>query len=136
LYNEQVNKLINEGKYNKEEVMELAKKFVSFPSKDPFKPFVHSTGGAIDLTIINENNEELNMGTEFDDFTDMAATDFFENSFNDEIKKNRRLLFGILTKVGFTNLPSEWWHYDYGDSFWAATNRYAESYYSGIYNFT
>lgn len=25
-----------------------------------------------------------------------------------------------MTSVGFTNYPSEWWHYDYGDLFWAA----------------
>ncbi len=23
----------------------------------------------------------------------------------------------------FTNLPSEWWHYDYGDRYWASFNR-------------
>jgi D-alanyl-D-alanine dipeptidase len=24
-----------------------------------------------------------------------------------------------MISAGFTNLPSEWWHYDYGTKFWA-----------------
>jgi hypothetical protein len=35
-------------------------------------------------------------------------------------KKNRRLLYHAMKKAGFTNYPSEWWHYDYGDTFWGA----------------
>ena len=38
---------------------------------------------------------------------------------NDEVRDNRRLLYNVMTAAGFTNLPSEWWHFDYGDGMWA-----------------
>lgn len=36
-----------------------------------------------------------------------------------EIINNRRILYNSMIKAGFTNLPSEIWHYDYGDRFWS-----------------
>lgn len=100
-------------------LMEKASVFVSLPSTDPYHPSVHATGGAVDLTIANEKEEELDMGTDFDAFDDRAFTRYFELSENSKVKNNRRILYNIMTSVGFTNLSSEWWHFDYGDSFWA-----------------
>ena len=54
-----------------------------------------------------------------DDFTDLSFTAAFENSKFEEIKYNRRMFSWTMLKAGFTNLPSEWWHYDYGDRFWS-----------------
>lgn len=114
------------------ELKKKASLFVSYPSEDPNRPFVHATGGAVDLTIVDAAGNELNMGTEFDDFSDAAHTVFFENTSFHEIRDNRRLLYNTMLSAGFTNYPSEWWHYDFGDRFWAAmTNR--ESVYTGIY---
>jgi D-alanyl-D-alanine dipeptidase len=36
---------------------------------------------------------------------------------------NRRLLHNTMTDAGFVNLPSEWWHFDYGDQLWAWANK-------------
>lgn len=95
-------------------------KFVSRPDCTPQCPVVHSTGGAIDLTLsFKDTGKSLDMGTEFDDFTFLSYTNSFEGSDNEEAKRNRRLLYWTMTEAGFTNLPSEWWHYDYGDAFWA-----------------
>ena len=94
-------------------------KFVTKPNYDMNNPAIHSTGGAIDLTIsYKDSGKLLDMGTPFDDFTVMSNTAFFENSDNEEVKKNRRLLYWTMTEAGFTNPPTEWWHYDYGNSFW------------------
>ncbi|WP_445010846.1 M15 family metallopeptidase [Vreelandella stevensii] len=30
-----------------------------------------------------------------------------------------RLLYDAMRQQGFTNLPSEWWHFDLGDQLWA-----------------
>lgn len=93
--------------------------FISRPSYDEMRPSLHNTGGAIDLTIVDENKKELNMGTNFDDFSDKAWTNHFEKYCeNEEVRNNRRLLYNIMIEIGFTNLPSEWWHYDYGTKFW------------------
>lgn len=114
------------------ELKEMALLFVSYPSEDPDSPFVHSTGGAVDLTIVDGSGKELDMGTDFDDFTDAAHTVHFENSTAHEIRDNRRLLYNTMLSAGFTNYPSEWWHYDFGDRFWAATTK-QDSIYRGIY---
>lgn len=106
------------------ELENKTKQFVSLPSLDASNPSVHNTGGAIDLTIFDlKENKELNMGTEFDDFTSKAHTRFFEENCTTlaarQIQQNRRLLYWCMRSAGFTNLPTEWWHYDYGDWFWA-----------------
>lgn len=94
--------------------------FVSKPSNDIMQPSLHNTGGAVDVTLVDQNYIELNMGTAFDDFTDKAWTNHFEkyDMSNPEVQKNRRILYNTMLEAGFTNLPSEWWHYDYGTKFW------------------
>ena len=121
----------NAAKSN-EELLKMALLFVSYPSEDPKTPFVHATGGAVDLTVVDENGEELDMGTAFDDFSDAAHTDYFENSPSTHIRDNRRMLYHAMIRAGFTNFSSEWWHYDFGDRFWAALS-HKDSIYEGIY---
>lgn len=96
--------------------------FVSEPVPDRQAAPVHTTGGAIDLTILDANGRELDMGTVFDAFTEKTRTNFYEQAERQPLKTirdNRRLLCQVMEKEGFTNLPSEWWHFDYGDRFWA-----------------
>ena len=102
-----------------EEKLDIIKKYISEPVNNRVYAPVHTTGGAVDVTILDEFGKELNMGTVFDSFVDEAYTDYFEKQDMYEIKHNRRLLYNVMINSGFTNLPSEWWHYDYGDQFWA-----------------
>ena len=111
------------GSLTEEELEKRVCLFVSKPSYDPLKPSVHTTGGAVDLTVIDEQGKKLPMGTDFDDFTEAADTAYFEAHDGTVFRDNRRLLYYCMTSAGFTNLPSEWWHYDYGTNFW--------SYYTG-----
>ena len=99
------------------------RKFVTDPVCDKDVQPVHTTGGAVDITIIGPDGNGLDMGSGFDEFSDRTYTAFYEASDNENIKNNRRLLYNIMTGAGFTNLPSEWWHYDYGDRFWAYYNK-------------
>ena len=93
--------------------------FVSKLIMDIRNPFLHNTGGAIDLTL-SKNGKEINMGTNFDYFGEKAWTNYFEiNENNEDIKNNRRILYNLMIEEGFVNLPSEWWHYDYGDKVWS-----------------
>lgn len=106
--------------YSDEKITEETRKFVSVPSYDECNPSVHNTGGAVDLTLVfKESRKALDMGTEFDDFSEKAYTCYFEENFNKEIAENRRILYFAMTKAGFTNLPTEWWHYDFGTAFWS-----------------
>ncbi|HEX2966554.1 MAG TPA: M15 family metallopeptidase [Syntrophorhabdaceae bacterium] len=102
-----------------EKIAELTSKFVSLPSNNPHKPSPHFTGGSIDLTIADSSGIPLNMGTEFDDFSEKAATSYFEdNDISSEVQRNRRVLYNLMLSEGFTNYNEEWWHFDYGNQFW------------------
>lgn len=127
LYEVYSDKIINEFHLegsSEEQKKAVIKKFVSEPVWDRDVPPVHTTGGAIDLTIIGKDGHELEMGTGFDAFSDETCTSFFEkNEENVVVRNNRRILYHVMTEAGFTNLPSEWWHFDYGDRFWAFYNK-------------
>lgn len=106
----------------------LTRKYVSYPTHNQASPAPHSTGGAVDLTIIDEKNQPLHMGTDFDAFTAESATRFFEEKLEQDrllsqmdklVLENRRLLYHTLKEVGFTNYHEEWWHFDYGNQWWA-----------------
>ena len=123
LYYNYFGALADSGKYDDYLVKELHKvtrTFVSFPRKGEAVSYVHSSGGAVDLTIVDENGRELPMGSGFDEFTDRSNTDYYEtHEIDEEVRRNRRMLYHVMTESGFVNLPSEWWHFDYGDKFWA-----------------
>lgn len=71
----------------------------------------HCRGMAIDLTLIDKNNKELNTGTEFDDFTIKAHTN--SNEITLKQKQNRQILINIMHKCNFTNYQYEWWHFNH-----------------------
>lgn len=122
-YSEDIIKQFGLGDRSEEYRNAFIRKFVSDPVPDTEIPPVHTTGGAVDITIIGPDGAELDMGSGFDEFSDRTYTAFYEASDNETVKNNRRLLYSIMTDAGFTNLPSEWWHYDFGDRFWAYYNR-------------
>lgn len=108
-----------------EVLVERADAFVSRPMKDVVNhPPYHLTGGAVDLTIADDHGRLLDMGSSFDATRDESFTRHFELQHADDIatrsaRENRRLLYHAMTSVGFVNIPSEWWHFDYGDQLWA-----------------
>ncbi|GAA3537319.1 M15 family metallopeptidase [Zobellella aerophila] len=109
------------------EITARTRQFVAPPSTDPRAPSPHLTGGSVDVTLCDSDGVFLDMGTEFDDVTPWSYTTAFEgisrpDGREAEVIENRRLLYSILTRVGFSNLPSEWWHFDYGNQSWAWYN--------------
>ena len=81
---------------------------------DPTKGSPHSRGVAIDLTLIDHNNKELEMGTAFDAFTPLSHHGNTEISA--EAQRNRHILMGIMTTAGWDFYRNEWWHYQLFDS--------------------
>lgn len=123
-----------------EELVNIVQKYVSLPYLDETCPPPHCTGGAVDLSIVVNSGNYVDMGTSYDDFSNKACTRYFEEKMekgeflsDDEmaILNNRRLLFHTLTEVGFTNYSEEWWHYDYGNQFWAKSKG-TNAFYGGI----
>jgi D-alanyl-D-alanine dipeptidase len=95
-------------------------KFVACPRNPSVIP-PHATGGAIDLTLVNKDGKELNMGTQFDHFGPEAASLFYEDPGRDpEVRDNRRLLREAMLEEDFRHNDEEWWHYDFGNQIWAA----------------
>ncbi len=97
---------------------ELVFKFAAKPLTKVIRLDTHRNGGSFDLTIVDKQGNELYMGTDHDDLTKKAATDYFEkknnlNAVEKLAKNNRRLLKKILTKTGFINYTREWWHWSW-----------------------
>ena len=80
----------------------------------------HLTGGSVDLTLFERaTGRLLDMGSAFDEPSERSHTVYFENQPKHPAHERRRLLYQVMTAVGFTNLPTEWWHFDYGNPLWA-----------------
>ena len=102
-------------------------------ANDPNTIPLHSTGGAVDLTIVDEKGLELAMGTEFDHFGPKAAALYYENiEAKERIRENRRLLRNSLSKVEFRFDEDEWWHFDYGNQIWACAFNKSKAIYGEI----
>jgi D-alanyl-D-alanine dipeptidase len=87
-------------------------KIVPNPSyvADPSKGSIHNRGGAVDITLVDVNGKELEMGTPFD-FFGIEASHNYPN-LSQEIKDNRELLKKVMMEKGFNIFDSEWWHYN------------------------
>jgi len=120
LYDEYRDVLANKfPQLSNDDLEKAISSFVYPPVEDELYPPLHTTGGAVDLTILDSQGREIDMGTPFDAFNDAAHTRYFEDSDSIIIANNRRLLYNIMASEGFTNYPAEWWHYDFGTNLWA-----------------
>lgn len=77
---------------------------------NPTKGSIHNRGGAVDLTLVDKNGVELDMGTTFDFFGIEASHNY--RNLSSKIIQNRKLLKGVMTKKKFNSFDSEWWHYN------------------------
>lgn len=93
--------------------------FVSDPTHTVLRA-PHTTGGAVDVSLAIDG-QVLELGTAFDDFSPAAALIACEADENSPQREGRRVLSAAMVRAGFAPYPSEWWHWSYGDQFWAAT---------------
>lgn len=77
---------------------------------DPAKGSIHNRGGAVDITLVDNNSVALDMGTSFDFFGPEAGHNY--QNLSNEVKQNRVLLKQIMQENGFVSFDSEWWHYN------------------------
>lgn len=82
----------------------------------PAKGSMHSRGAAVDLTIVDANGKELDMGTPYDFFGREAHTDNL--TLPPKVLANRKLLRQTLEAVGFKGIRTEWWHFSYKSKVW------------------
>ena len=79
----------------------------------------HPTGGAIDITIVH-NEQEMDTGTCIADFSDTKKIQTYYPNLTNLQKSNREWLRQIMMAQGFAPFDGEWWHFSYGDREWAA----------------
>jgi D-alanyl-D-alanine dipeptidase len=87
---------------------------------DPARGSIHSYGMALDITILDPDGRELDMGTGFDDMTELSHPALEEGFLRSGALSavqlaNRRLLREGMLQAGFVGINTEWWHFDCGD---------------------
>ena len=87
---------------------------------NPARGSIHSYGMALDITLLDETGRELDMGTGFDDMTNLSHPALEEGflltgELSEVQVANRRLLREAMLEAGFFGINTEWWHFDCGD---------------------
>jgi zinc D-Ala-D-Ala dipeptidase len=86
----------------------------------PERGSIHSFGMAVDVTLIDEHGDELDMGTPFDDMTELShpalESEFLKShDLSTPHLAHRHLLRDAMKHGGFSGINTEWWHFDCGD---------------------
>jgi D-alanyl-D-alanine dipeptidase len=103
-------------------ILEKVYQFWAVPSLDRTTPPPHSTGAALDITLVDENHQPIDMGSPIDEISARSYPDHFANSNAPEAKeyhRHRQVLKDAMTAVDFQQHPNEWWHFSWGDQMWA-----------------
>jgi len=117
------------------EIIKEVEKFWAYPSFDDKCPPPHSTGGAIDIAIVDSSGKLIDMGCEIDNMDSSASPEFYKDRNSKESKiwdERRNLLKHVMLKFEFVQHPNEWWHFSYGDQLWAWTNKNKKAIYGRI----
>lgn len=75
----------------------------------------HDTGAAIDMAICDKNGKDLDFGSKYHENTQAGSL----ISLTAEQKKNQKYLHNLMKSQNFVQQPGQWWHYSYGDRYWA-----------------
>jgi zinc D-Ala-D-Ala dipeptidase len=84
---------------------------------NPTKGSMHNYGIAVDITIVNGDGEEIDMGiSPFRRSTARIYWDYalkkLRKGLSKEQKNNRKLLSDTMKEAGFIPLSFEWWHFN------------------------
>ena len=76
---------------------------------NPSKGSMHSRGLAVDITLVDKDGKELDMGAGYDEFTKRAHSD--NRNLPKEALKNRKILNKMMDIHGLKGIRTEWWHF-------------------------
>ncbi|GAA0324625.1 M15 family metallopeptidase [Streptomyces polychromogenes] len=104
------------GDWPPEELRSQASRYVSPPEIAP-----HSAGAAVDLTLVDADGTELDMGTRVNASPEESGGRCYTlaDGLSHEARLHRATLSRALTAAGLVNYPTEWWHWSFGDRYWA-----------------
>jgi D-alanyl-D-alanine dipeptidase len=113
----------------RQETLEKIYQFWAVPSDDPTTPPPHSTGAAVDVTLVDDQGQVIDMGSPIDELSPRSYPDHFvtgavdedlrQQSLRERFHRNRQLLRNVMIRAGFRQHPREWWHFSQGDQMWA-----------------
>lgn len=97
----------------------------------PLEVAPHVAGAAVDLTLVDVAGVPLDLGTAIDDTPEQSQGRCFFASTDISVaaRVNREVLADALGQAGLVNYPTEWWHWSYGDRYWALTTGAAAAIY-------
>jgi D-alanyl-D-alanine dipeptidase len=84
---------------------------------DPARGSIHSFGMALDATLLAPQGRELDMGTGYDEMTELSHPVLEDQhlaagKLTPTQRRNRDLLRSVLTRSGFQGIDNEWWHFE------------------------
>ena len=87
---------------------------------DPARGSIHSFGMALDATLIDAQGLELDMGSGFDEMTELShpkleAWHLASGFLQPDQLRNRKLLRAAMVAGGFQGIDNEWWHFEMRD---------------------
>ena len=94
-------------------------------------PPPHTTGGAVDLHLVDRHGEMLDLTSPYS-LLDPRGAPAEPPGLSVTAAANRRLLREVLLEAGITNYPSEWWHWSYGDQGWAYRGGHPHALYGAV----
>jgi len=94
----------------------------------------HVAGAAVDVTLVDPSGQELDLGTAIDATPEQSGGRcyFAADGISREARANRDLLARVLCREGLVNYPTEWWHYSFGDRYWALATGAAAALYGPV----
>jgi D-alanyl-D-alanine dipeptidase len=87
---------------------------------NPERGSIHSYGMAVDVTLLDPQGREADMGSGFDEMTPAShpalhAQHLASGLLDAGQVAQRQWLADALAHGGFAGIPNEWWHFDHGD---------------------
>jgi zinc D-Ala-D-Ala dipeptidase len=95
----------------------------------------HSTGAAIDVYLVDKDKQIVDMGIRAADWMqdiDGSISKTNSSIISSTAKHNRKIMSNALTKAGFVNYLGEYWHWSYGDRYWAYFSQKSKAIYGTI----
>jgi len=84
------------------------------PNQDYVAPLTrgsnHSRGTAVDVTLIDEHGAIVDMGTGFDEMSELSHP--YHPAVAVQAQRNRLMLNAIMSGGGFIGIATEWWHFE------------------------
>lgn len=92
-----------------------ASRYISPPRVAP-----HSAGAAVDLTLCDPDDTEWDLGTPMNEDPERSAGRCYTRAVvPSRARAARNVLAAAMAGAGFVNYPTEWWHWSFGDRYWA-----------------